>query len=267
MASGNWRRVGPVRARCRRAERGAARGEAREAGARPQAGGPEARGAGPSPLTFWGRGVVRQLDGVRRLANRLEPGAATCATGWSSTCRSGPHGDGPRERVESTRSASGSSDAPRAVADDGEGLCRPRSTPWSSCWRAVRTRASCPRVPARERGCPGAGGDHLRCTCPDGYGAGGCASTSRPPSTGVGVRLDEDPELLFRLRQVRTPSCSRAPPPAWPAAARRRAAPAAPIADDRVAAVFGIRLEAARVPPRAGGCAPGPGDARPPLVR
>ena len=40
------------------------------------------------------------------------------------------------------------------------------------------------------------------CTCPDGFGDGRLCKHVAATFYGVGVRLDEDPELLFRLRRV-----------------------------------------------------------------
>src|SRR5262245_11195952 len=41
-----------------------------------------------------------------------------------------------------------------------------------------------------------------QCTCPDGFGGGWLCKHVAATLYGVGVRLDEDPELLFRLRRV-----------------------------------------------------------------
>ena len=86
------------------------------------------------------------------------------------------------------------------------------------------------------------------CTCPDGYGGGWLCKHVAATLYGVGVRLDEDPELLFRLRQVAhaellARATARLAGAAPPKGSARRA-----IADDRVAAVFGIELEAAPAP-------------------
>jgi len=86
------------------------------------------------------------------------------------------------------------------------------------------------------------------CTCPDGYGGGWLCKHVAATLYGVGVRLDEDPELLFRLRQVAhaellARATARLAGAAPPKGSARRA-----IADDRVAAVFGIEMEAAPAP-------------------
>ena len=85
------------------------------------------------------------------------------------------------------------------------------------------------------------------CTCPDGLGGGWLCKHVAATLYGVGVRLDEDPELLFRLRRVAhadllmraTAGLAAAPP-------SRGARPA--IAADRLSAVFGIDLEAGPSP-------------------
>jgi len=86
------------------------------------------------------------------------------------------------------------------------------------------------------------------CTCPDGSGGGWLCKHVAATLYGVGVRLDEDPELLFRLRRVAhadllaraTANLTRA----TPSARGRRGT----VAEDRLAAVFGIELESR--PPR-----------------
>jgi uncharacterized Zn finger protein len=82
------------------------------------------------------------------------------------------------------------------------------------------------------------------CTCPDGWGGGWLCKHVAATLYGVGVRLDEDPELLFRLRQVahadllaRAATGLVVTPPA--ARSGRRG-----IADDRLSSVFGIELDA-----------------------
>jgi uncharacterized Zn finger protein len=83
------------------------------------------------------------------------------------------------------------------------------------------------------------------CTCPDGSAGDWLCKHVAATLYGVGVRLDEDPEMLFRLRQVahadllaRATAGLVAGAPA-PGSGRRV------IASDRVAAVFGIELEPA----------------------
>ena len=81
------------------------------------------------------------------------------------------------------------------------------------------------------------------CTCPDGSGGGWVCKHVAATLYGVGVRLDEDPEMLFRLRQVAPAellarATARLAVTAPPKRSARRA-----IADDRLSAVFGIELE------------------------
>jgi SWIM zinc finger len=87
-----------------------------------------------------------------------------------------------------------------------------------------------------------------RCSCPEGWGGGWLCKHVAATLYGLGVRLDEDPEMLFRRRQVThaelltraTAALAGATPPKRGA---RRA-----IADDRLAAVFGIELETGSTP-------------------
>jgi uncharacterized Zn finger protein len=86
------------------------------------------------------------------------------------------------------------------------------------------------------------------CTCPDGLGGGWLCKHVAATLYGVGVRLDEDPEMLFRLRRV-----AHADLLARAAAGLVSAAPSArggrrAIAADRLSAVFGIDLEPAPAP-------------------
>ena len=88
------------------------------------------------------------------------------------------------------------------------------------------------------------------CSCPDGARGGWLCKHVAATLYGVGVRLDEDPELLFRLRRV-----AHADLVARATAGLTRAAPAgrsgrAEIAPDRLSAVFGIELEPAPAPRR-----------------
>jgi uncharacterized Zn finger protein len=80
----------------------------------------------------------------------------------------------------------------------------------------------------------------LACSCPD--SAGVCKHLAAV-LYGVGIRLDSRPELFFVLRQVDQGELISSA--AVGAAARRRPVTGKRIADDRLAAVFGIDLEAA----------------------
>lgn len=86
------------------------------------------------------------------------------------------------------------------------------------------------------------------CTCPDGFGGGWLCKHVAATLYGVGVRLDEDPELLFRLRRVaHADLLARATAALVGTAPPRRNARRA-IAADRLSAVFGIDLEAGPAP-------------------
>jgi uncharacterized Zn finger protein len=82
------------------------------------------------------------------------------------------------------------------------------------------------------------------CTCPDGWGGGWLCKHVAATLYGIGVRLDEDPELLFRLRQVaHADLLARAT--AGLAAASPKGTARRAIAEDKLSSVFGIDLEAA----------------------
>ena len=87
-----------------------------------------------------------------------------------------------------------------------------------------------------------------QCSCPDGFGGHWLCKHVAATLYGVGVRLDEDPEMLFRLRQVKHEELAAS-------ATARLAGDAAPrrgarrgLAADRMSAVFGIDLEAGPAP-------------------
>ena len=87
-----------------------------------------------------------------------------------------------------------------------------------------------------------------RCTCPDGARGSWLCKHVAATLYGVGVRLDDDPEMLFRLREVAhtellAGAAAGLTRPASPSRRGRRV-----IAEDRLAAVFGIELEAAPAP-------------------
>jgi len=84
-----------------------------------------------------------------------------------------------------------------------------------------------------------------RCTCPDGAGARWLCKHVAATLYGVGVRLDESPELLFALRGVaHADLVARATAGLTRSAASARSGRRA-IAADRLSAVFGIELEPA----------------------
>ena len=88
------------------------------------------------------------------------------------------------------------------------------------------------------------------CSCPDGARGGWLCKHVAATLYGVGVRLDEDPELLFRLRRVvHADLIARATAGLTRATPSKRTARRA-IASDRLSTVFGIELEAAPAPRR-----------------
>jgi uncharacterized Zn finger protein len=87
-----------------------------------------------------------------------------------------------------------------------------------------------------------------QCTCPDGFGGHWLCKHVAATLYGVGVRLDEDPELLFRLRQVaHAELLARATARLAGAAPSRRTARRG-IADERLSALFGIDVETSPSP-------------------
>jgi uncharacterized Zn finger protein len=86
------------------------------------------------------------------------------------------------------------------------------------------------------------------CSCPDGARGGWLCKHVAATLYGVGVRLDEDPQLLFRLRRVaHADLIARATAGLTHTAGSKRSA-RGEIASDRLSAVFGIELEAAPAP-------------------
>jgi len=83
------------------------------------------------------------------------------------------------------------------------------------------------------------------CTCPDGSGGGWMCKHVAATLYGIGVRLDEDPEMLFRLRQVAHADLIARATAGLVAGAPSPRSGRRLIAADRVSAVFGIELDAA----------------------
>ena len=83
---------------------------------------------------------------------------------------------------------------------------------------------------------------HYTCTCPDGTGGGWLCKHVAATLYGVGVRLDESPELLFRLRQVDPGDLVARAAVGLTEGARGGQGARRQIASDRLSAVFGIEL-------------------------
>ena len=86
-----------------------------------------------------------------------------------------------------------------------------------------------------------------QCTCPDG-GNGWICKHVAATLYGVGVRLDEDPEMLFRLRQVAHADLLASATVGLVDGAPSRRSGRRVIGADRLSVVFGIDLEAAPAP-------------------
>ncbi len=81
------------------------------------------------------------------------------------------------------------------------------------------------------------------CTCPDGAGGGWLCKHVAATLYGVGVRLDEDPEMLFRLRQAAHADLLAHATAGLVAGGPARKSGRRRIAPDQVSAVFGIDLD------------------------
>ena len=81
------------------------------------------------------------------------------------------------------------------------------------------------------------------CTCPDGAGGGWLCKHVAATLYGVGVRLDEDPEMLFRLRQVAHADLLARATAGLVAGAPASRSGRRLIAADQVSALFGIDLD------------------------
>jgi uncharacterized Zn finger protein len=210
--------------------------------------------------TFWGRAWCDNLHAYAVLANRLERGRRYLRGGLVIDLRIAPG------RVEALVSGSDVYD----IRLDIKRIPRER-------WRAV-VKACSGKIDSvvellagrfdesvMQQVCrqgaglfPAPAEMTFQCTCPDGTHRGWLCKHVAATLYGVGIRLDEEPELLFRLRQVdhgeliaRATADLVGPAPA--SGAGRRA-----IAGERLSAVFGIDLETPRAAPRRP-AAPGPG--------
>jgi len=209
---------------------------------------PSARGR-TLATTFWGRAWCDNLTAYAELANRLERGRRYLRGGLVIDLQISPG------TVNALVSGSEIYEISVAI----EPMARQR-------WRAVVARAAgridsvvellagrfdegvMAHVCKQETGLfPAPAEITYECTCPDGFGGGWICKHVAATLYGVGVRLDEDPELLFRLRRVTAADlvarATRGLTAAAPAKSGRRA-----IADDKLSAVFGIELDAAAAP-------------------
>jgi len=209
---------------------------------------PSARGR-TLATTFWGRAWCDNLTAYAELANRLERGRRYLRGGLVIDLQISPG------TVNALVSGSEIYEISVAI----EPMARQR-------WTAVVARAAgridsvvellagrfdegvMAHVCKQETGLfPAPAEITYECTCPDGFGGGWICKHVAATLYGVGVRLDEDPELLFRLRRVTAADlvarATRGLTTAAPAKSGRRA-----IADDKLSAVFGIELDAAAAP-------------------
>ena len=209
---------------------------------------PSARGRALA-TTFWGRAWCDNLAAYAELANRLERGRRYLRGGLVIDLQVSPG--------TVTALVSGSEIYEVSVS------MKPMA---SQRWKAVVARAAgridsvvellagrfdegvMVHVCKRETGLfPAPAEIAYECTCPDGFGGGWMCKHIAATLYGVGVRLDEDPELLFRLRGVTAADlvarATRGLTTAAPAKSGRRA-----IAGDKLSAVFGIELDAAAAP-------------------
>lgn len=250
MAYGDWRRWAryvPVAQRRSNGARHAAKLGKQGRALRPVV--PSARGRALA-TTFWGRAWCENLTAYAALANRLERGRRYLRSGLVLDLQIGPGmvtalvsgsevyeirvriAPVPRERWRAVV---------KACAGKIDSVVELLAGRFDESVMAQVCRQGTGLFPAPAE-------ISYECTCPDGYGGGWLCKHVAATLYGVGVRLDEDPELLFRLRQVaHAELLARATAGlagAVPLKGSRRRA----IADDRLSAVFGIELEAAPTP-------------------
>jgi uncharacterized Zn finger protein len=244
---GRWPRYVPVAERVQNGARHVAR--LRKKGRALQPVVPAARGRALA-TTFWGRAWCDNLAAYAALANRLERGRRYLRNGLVIDLQIEP----------------GAVRALVSGSDVYEIGVRIRPMP-SERWRGVvkacagkidsvvellagRFDASVMAHVCRQGTglFPAPAEISYNCTCPDGFRGGWLCKHVAATLYGVGVRLDNDPEMLFRLRGVahadlltRATARLAAGAPAKPGG--RRA-----IAADRLSAVFGIELDAAPAP-------------------
>jgi uncharacterized Zn finger protein len=201
--------------------------------------------------TFWGRAWCDNLAAYAELANRLERGRRYLRGGLVIDLQISP----------GTVTALVSGSEIYEISVSIQPMARQR-------WKAVVARAAgridsvvellagrfdegvMAHVCKQETGLfPAPAEITCACTCPDGFGGGWICKHIAATLYGVGVRLDEDPELLFRLRRVSAADlvarATRGLTTSAPAKSGRRA-----IAGDKLSAVFGIELDAAAAPRR-----------------
>ena len=180
--------------------------------------------------TFWGKAWCDNLERYSDYANRLPRGRTYVRNGSVVDLQIAPgevtapssaaralHGRGRRCRP-----------CPRRAGRRSAGTARAGSTRWSSCCRGASRRASWSASASRRPACsPSPAEIEFSCSCPD------WASMCKHVAAvlyGIGARLDEQPELLFRLRGRSTRRSSSPRPGKAPAreegpGGRRRSSP------------------------------------------
>ncbi len=241
-----WARYVPVADRVRNGVRHAAKLAKQGRAPRPVV--PRARGRALA-TTFWGRAWCDNLAAYAVLSNRLERGRSYLRNGLVIDLRIAP----------GTVTALVSGSEIYQIRVRIKPMPRPR---WKAVVKACAGRIDSvvellagrfdesvmAQVCRQGRGLfPAPPEIAYECTCPDGFGGGWLCKHVAATLYGVGVRLDEDPELLFRLRRVaHADLLARAA--AGLAAAPPRRSDRRAIAADRLSAVFGIDLEAGPAP-------------------
>ncbi len=244
---GRWPRYVPVAERVRNGERHASKLGKKGRALKPVV--PSGRGRALA-TTFWGRAWCDNLAAYAALANRLErgrsylrnglvidlqvePGAVRALVSGSDVYEIGVRIEPmPRERWNAVV---------KACAGKIDSVVELLAGRFDASVMAHVCRQKTGLFPAPAE-------ISYECTCPDGFGGGWLCKHVAATLYGVGVRLDEDPEMLFRLRQVaHADLLARATARLAAAAPAKRSARRA-IADDRLSAVFGIELEPGRGP-------------------
>jgi uncharacterized Zn finger protein len=238
-----WARYVPLADRIRSGERHAAK--LAKQGRRPRPVVPSARGR-VLATTFWGRAWCDNLAAYAALSNRLERGRSYLRNGLVIDLRivpgtvtalvSGSEVYEIRVRIKPMAHRQWKAMV-KACAGKIDSVVELLSGRFDQSVMAHVCRQGTGLFPAPAEMA-------YECTCPDGFGGGWLCKHVAATLYGVGVRLDEDPELLFRLRRVtHADLLARATAGLVATGSQRRTARRA-IAPDRLSAVFGIDLEA-----------------------
>jgi uncharacterized Zn finger protein len=202
------------------------------------------RGRAPLATTFWGRAWCENLAAYAALANRLGRGRSYLRNSLVIHLEIGPG------RVTALVSGSEVYQVQVRIAPMDPGrwkhvvkACAGKIDSVVELLAGRFDESVMAHVCRQDTGLfPSPGEIRYECTCPDGSRGAWLCKHVAATLYGVGVRLDEDPEMLFRLRRVaHADLLARAA--AGLADAPRSGSARRAIASDRLSAVFGIDLE------------------------